>query len=457
MSLKKFIILVLVLLPYISISYFYTAIINETPSSFLNSEVNVALSTAFTEIQDVVYQTGEQMGLDAEKVSQLQVISTAAVHEEAEGVRMWIQEKNKIMANYDFMILVNSVGKVIYSNLDLSSWYNSMSDSDTYKLGMQRETGYRYMLYNDGVAILAYAPIIINSEHDSVGGVVMLGKKIGETLFSGSFTMSSGTHVNLLNVVETKNISKRFGIALAMGLICSLSAIIIFIRKYEQLNDRVFQVINNDLQNINHTDSDDYRESLEDSLDNSKIKNNLFSYLDKYERIRGKKESFQYQGSKIYKYDFFEQYIEQEIARALNYGYSFSLITLQINNRKKQKNIMGINIQSEIIQKTIKIIENHTDNIDIVGKLTDNRFCFLLRHKAASDIESFAESLLLALKSTTFNMNDVKFNENVFANIGVAIFQSQQSAENAKALINYSLEMLAIAEKKGEYNIEYPQ
>lgn len=457
MSLKKFIILVLILLPYISISYFYTAIINETSNRFLDSEVNVSLSTVYEEIQKGVHQTGEQMSLDAEKLSQLKVISIAAAHDDAEGVRAWFQDENKITANYDFMILVNKDGKVIYSNLDLSSWYYSMRDSDTYKLGMRRETGYRYMLYNDGVAILAYAPIIISREHDSVGGVVMLGKKIGQSLFSGSFTMGSGAHSNLLNVVETQNLSKSFGIALAIGLICSLSAIIIFIRKYEQLNDRVFQVISNDLQNINNIDTDDSRESLEDSLDNSKIKNNLFSYLDKYEGIRGKKESFQYQGSKIYKYDFFEQYIEQEMARAMKYGYSFSLITLQVNNRKKRKSIMGINIQSEMIQKTIKIIENHTENIDIVGKITENRFCFLFRHKEVEDIEAFAESLLLVLKSTTFNMNDVKFNENIFANIGVAIFHSQQSTENAKALIDYSLEILSIAEKKGEYTIEYPQ
>jgi len=159
--------------------------------------------------------------------------------------------------------------------------------------------------------------------------------------------------------------------------------------------------------------------------------------------------------TQIYNRRYFHNRLSNEIARAMRYGHSLSLVLLDIDHFKKVNDTYGHQAGDKILFQVATNLKTNCRKIDIVARYGGEELVIILPETDVKGAESLAEKIRESIECQEFDIGDDK-SINITASLGVSCLRSEEiSGPDDEALIvKWADEALYSAKKNGRNRSE---
>ncbi|RJE47530.1 MULTISPECIES: GGDEF domain-containing protein [unclassified Dehalobacter] len=159
--------------------------------------------------------------------------------------------------------------------------------------------------------------------------------------------------------------------------------------------------------------------------------------------------------TEIYNHRYFQQRLDEEIARAIRANRTLVLCMIDIDNFKMYNDSYGHYFGDEILRKTAGLIQNTTRKSDIACRYGGDEFAVILPDSGIEEVHFVMERLKEAFYSLRFSFPDCHVTKTLTLSVGFSIFPDL--AKNKDQLITQADAALYRAKYQGRNKIELYQ
>jgi diguanylate cyclase (GGDEF)-like protein len=169
----------------------------------------------------------------------------------------------------------------------------------------------------------------------------------------------------------------------------------------------------------------------------------IFSDITKEEEYKKELETLNIKDSltNVYNRRYYEQTIEKEMYNAKRYGYSLSVIMLDIDHFKKINDEHGHSVGDEVLTFYAKLIENSLRESDSLCRVGGEEFLIILPHTNRDDAFEIAEKLRVLIQNSkkiipitmSFGVTEyisAESKDYLYKRVDEALYEAKESGRN---------------------------
>lgn len=155
--------------------------------------------------------------------------------------------------------------------------------------------------------------------------------------------------------------------------------------------------------------------------------------------------------TQLYNHRYFYKKIEEEVARSVRYGTTFSLIMLDIDYFKKFNDKFGHRAGDAALGFVAKVLLANSRNIDVVSRYGGEEFVILLPETGADSARLVAERIRRSIQDSPFSVSEGV--PQVHVTISVGISTCPQDAKDVNEIIEFADKALYYSKETGRNRV----
>lgn len=146
---------------------------------------------------------------------------------------------------------------------------------------------------------------------------------------------------------------------------------------------------------------------------------------------------------------FFQEMLNQEVAKAKRYGTPLSLIIFDVDHFQLFNNAYGIATGNAILQEISAILQKNLREADTIARYGGDEFAIMIPHTARVRATVVAEKLRKRIDEHTFPNPQRDLYHRITVSVGFHTLNPQVDAMDKKMLIDFTLAGLRMAKEAG--------
>ena len=155
----------------------------------------------------------------------------------------------------------------------------------------------------------------------------------------------------------------------------------------------------------------------------------------------------------LFNHRYFQDFIENELNRAIRYKRSFSLVMLDIDHFKKINDAYGHPVGDTVLKSVSAAIEQTVRNCDVVSRYGGEEFAIVLPETALKGAVILAERLRKKVELLVIKVNDE--NIQITVSLGLTIWEPGLGVANKAEIIDAADRALYQSKKTGRNKVSF--